>query len=407
MYIEIAKQFGFIHMTKNKKFNFKLDGQKGFMRAGVMQTSHGQIETPMFMPVGTLGSVKALDNQDLENLGAQIILANTYHLYLRPGMEKLISLGGLHKFMNWQKPILTDSGGFQVFSLGEQNLNNSFSGGKDSNVKIGETEVEFASHLDGSKHFFTPEKAMEIQRKIGADIIMTFDECTPDKASKLKTKKALDKTNRWAQQCYDYWEKNKRLSSYGNYQALFGIIQGAMHKELRQASARFISQIDFDGIAVGGETIGYNMNGTVELMDWIRDILPENKPHYAMGLGLNPQDIIDAVQVGFDIFDCVAPGRIARNGALYNGTMGEKNGSLEWLSEFKKGRLQISNSRFATDKKVIDSNCDCYTCQNNYSRAYLHHLYKTKELSYFRLASIHNLRVMIKLSSDLRKYILS
>lgn len=412
---------------KTKKFSFKLEGTRGKMRAGVMKTSRGEIQTPMFMPVGTLATVKALDAKDIADLNAQIILANTYHLFLRPGMERLQQMGGVHKFMGWHKPMLTDSGGFQVFSLGRQQLHNGSTNKKKElsdkfktapkkkekqvsrklGVKITEKGAEFVSHLNGSKHFFSPEDSIEIQRQIGADIIMTFDECVSDHETKNYTKKSIDRTHRWAERCFKHWEKNKRKSVYGDYQALFGIIQGGMFEDLRQESAKFITSLDFDGIAVGGETTGYNMPGTQEMMTWIEDILPANKPRYAMGLGRDPQNLVDAVKAGFDIFDCVGPTRLARNGALYHGELVDQKGEIEFKSKFKNGRLNIGNQKYLTDQKIIQEGCDCYTCKNGYSRSYLNHLYKTKELTYYRLASIHNLRFMVRLVENLRIMILN
>jgi len=380
-------------MSTNNRFSFQLLKTRNHARAGIMRTAHGEVTTPRFMPVGTLGTVKALDSQDLKSMQAEIILANTYHLFLRPGMQTVLSQQGVHGLMNWDWPVLTDSGGFQVFSLG-------------SNVKMTADGANFVSHLNGEAHFFTPEKAIEIQRQIGADIIMAFDQCTLDKATSDEARVALDRTHAWAQRCFNYWQENK-LSHQDHYQALFGIIQGAMHRDLRIESAKFITSLDFDGIAIGGETVGYNMLGTVELMDWIRELLPENKPHYGMGIGLNPQDIIDAVWAGYDIFDCVAPTRIARNGSLYTGYLEIKNDQPVWETEFNKGRLQIGNAAFKQDSRVLDDHCDCFTCVQGYSRAYLHHLYRTGELSYFRLASIHNLRMLLKLNEDLRAFILS
>lgn len=381
----------------SQSFSFTLEGQKKLARAGRINTPHGEILTPMFMPVGTRASVRALDSQDLEIIKAQIILANTYHLFLRPGMTVLQKMGGIHNFMSWQGPILTDSGGFQVFSLSEAAADS---------VKISDTGVRFRSHLDGSEHFFTPERAIEIQQQIGADIIMAFDECTRDAASPEYAREAMERSNTWARQCFQAWEKTGRKNVYGREQALFGIIQGAMHKDLRIASAKAITKLGFTGIAVGGETIGYNMAGTVEVMSWIEELLPIDKPRYAMGLGRDPENILDAVMSGFDIFDCVAPARMARNGALYSGSLEEKNGQLFMDSAYKKQRLSIARAEFATDDRVIDKNCSCPTCQAGYSRAYLHHLHKSKELSYYRLASIHNLQFMLDLCQDVRAWIL-
>lgn len=415
-----------------KQFEFKLQKKKGCMRAGVISTTRGEIKTPIFMPVGTLATVKALDSQDIKNLDAQIILSNTYHLYLRPGMEKLKKMGGVHKFMGWEKPMLTDSGGFQVFSLGRQQIIGKASPGEKNNftdksnvrklgVKITEEGAEFVSHFDGTKHFMSPEDSIQIQREIGADIIMAFDECVSDHEEKKYVEQSTARTHRWAKRCFEYWEQHKRTSIYGEYQALFGIIQGAMFKDLREESAKYITSLDFDGIACGGETVGYNMEGTKELMGWLEDILPENKPRYAMGLGRDPQDIVDAVLAGFDMFDCVGPTRLARNGALYFGklnTAGEQKSTAGreqdvdnnpvpfFESQYKNGRLNIGNAQFATDESVIQPGCECYTCKNGYNRAYLNHLYKTKELTFYRLASIHNVHFMVSLSQQLRDYIL-
>lgn len=356
------------------------------------------------MPVGTRATVKALDNRDLVDLNAQIILGNTYHLYLRPGHELVGELGGIHGLMGWQRPVLTDSGGFQVFSLGDQ-------------VKIQEDGVGFTSHLDGSKHFFTPTKSIAIQQALGADIIMAFDECTPDQATASYARQALGRTHRWAVESVDAWEAAQRRSQQGNYQALFGIVQGAMIPELRRESAEFMAALPFDGIAVGGETIGYNMPGTTEVMNWIETILPPTKPRYAMGLGLNPQDLVEAVLAGFDMFDCVAPTRLARNGALYVGELvasPDANGqpSVQWSGAMvpgasAKGRLSIGNQHCIHDTQPIQVGCGCYTCQTGYSRAYLHHLYKADELTYHRLASIHNVYQLVRLSQSLRHWVLT
>ncbi len=393
------------------KFSFTLEKETKFGRVGNFVTPHGRVETPIFMPVGTLATVKALDTKDIEQTQAQIILANTYHLYLRPGMERLQQQGGVHEFMRWTKPMLTDSGGFQVFSLGQQQRRNKNSvpahgGPSFKEAKIFEHGVEFTSHLDGSTHLFTPEKAIELQRQIGADIIMAFDECTPDTASPEYTKEALDRTHRWAAQCRQYWEQQQRLSVYGKYQALFGIVQGAQHLELRRESAKVIAGLDFDGVAVGGETIGYNMEMTVSLMGQLQDVLPTEKPRYAMGLGNDPQNLIDAVMAGFDMFDCVAPTRLARNGAIYSGKLEMVDGQPEFVSEFPKARINIGNSVFAKDSQTLLPGCDCSTCRFGYTRAYLHHLYKCQELTYYRLASIHNVRLMVRLTEQLRQLLI-
>lgn len=381
-----------------KTFSFQLEKTKGTARAGRMQTPHGEVLTPIYMPVGTQASVKALDSEDVLASEASIILANTYHLYLRPGTETLQKMGGIHQFMKWPKPMLTDSGGFQVFSLGLQ--------GTANQVKIKDDGVEFSSYVDGSKHFFSPSRAVDIQRAIGADIAMAFDECTPDGATLKYAQEALGRTHRWAAECVEAWERSGRQTVYGDYQALFGIIQGAMIPELRRQSAEFITSLPFDGIAVGGETIGYNMKGTQEVMTWIEPTLPVDKPRYAMGLGRDPQNIIDGVKAGFDMFDCVAPTRLARNGALYVGDCRLTDDDIFFDSPYEKGRLSINKAEFTTDDRVIQPGCDCTTCQAGYTRAYLHHLSRVKELSYYRLASIHNSRFMVRLSQQVREWVL-
>jgi queuine tRNA-ribosyltransferase len=388
-----------------EKFSFELQSQKGTARAGVMHTPHGSIQTPIYMTVGTLGTVKSLDSEDIAELGAQILLGNTYHLYLRPGTQVLEEQGGLHGFMNWHKPILTDSGGFQVMSLGK-NAPERLDTQKAGLTNVSDDGVNFQSHIDGLYHFFTPERAIEIQRAIGSDIMMTFDEALADSLPLEAAQVSVERTHRWAQQCYEYWEFHKRRNIYGKYQALFGIIQGGLFPELRKKSAEFITSLPFDGIAVGGETVGYNMSGTQQVMEWIEPLLPAEKPRYAMGLGRDPQDIVDAVLMGFDMFDCVGPTRLARNGTLYVGELDYSGEKPRFISPFPKGRLQIGNADSRHSSEPIQAGCGCHTCKSGYTRAYLHHLFRTKELSYYRLASIHNVYTMIKISQDLRNWIL-
>ncbi len=392
-------------------------------RTGVIHTDHGDILTPIFMPVGTQATVKTLDQTDLQNLPAQIILGNTYHLHLRPGEDLINDFGGLHKFMNWNKPILTDSGGFQVFSLGKQKDNREEKSDASAKpqgqlVSIDEDGVTFKSHIDGSSHRFTPESAVETQHKIGADIIMAFDECTPDDAPEEYAREAMERTHRWAARSL---AEHQRLS--GNLpltkreregvaevsaptpptpsraegdnakpyrQFLFGIIQGSVYKNLRQESAKYISSLDFDGIAVGGESVGYNMEATKDILDWVFPLIPENKPHYAMGIGLSPADLLIAIEHGVDMFDCVAPTRLARHGMLFVGP-----------TEDKKLRINITNKKYATDSGPVDPNCGCHTCQH-YSRAYVHHLFNAGEISAMRLSSIHNLYFMLDLMNQAR-----
>lgn len=396
-------------MPKAKKeFEFTLQKTKGKMRAAKMTTPHGVVQTPIFMPVGTVGSVKSLDSADVQNTQAQIILGNTYHLYLRPGMETMQAMGGLHKFMRWNKPILTDSGGFQVLSLGDAIAHKQEGGVKQgtTGVKITQDGVEFRSHLDGSKHTFTPQKSIQIQRQIGSDIMMTFDEALPDSKPHKYAADSLAKTHDWATKCYNYWEKHDRRSVYGTYQSLFGIIQGGLFEDLRLESVKYITSLDFDGIALGGETVGYNLEGTRQVMEWVEPLMPDDKPRYAMGMGMNPIDLVEGVKMGFDMFDCVAPARLARNGSLYVGELSIKDDEPVFESQFKNGRMSIGATQYTTDDSVIQDGCDCETCKAGYTRAYLRHLYKTKELAYFRLATQHNIRFMIRLTEQLRSYIL-
>lgn len=359
----------------------------------------------MFMPVGTQATVKSLSTEDVQNLNPQVVLANTYHLYLRPGHERVSRLGGLHKFMHYDRPMLTDSGGFQVFSLGEQLARKEGENGLVP-AKISEEGVEFTSHLDGSRHQLTPESSIDIQQHLGADIIMAFDECLPDAAGHDYTADSVERTFRWAQRCVDAWESQGQKSKQGQQQLLFGIVQGALHQDLRQRALQQIASLPFAGIAFGGETVGYNMPATVQILNWLRNDLPEEKPRYAMGLGREPENLVDAVLAGYDMFDCVAPTRLARNGVLYHGHLDTSGESPRWKSEFSKSRLQIGNAQFAEDQNIVLENCDCFTCSNGYTRAYLHHLYKSQELSYYRLASLHNVRVMVRITEDLRRWLL-
>jgi len=345
------------------------------------------------MPVGTQATVKSIDTKELESLSAQIILSNTYHLHLRPGEDIIDSFGGLHKFMHWNKPILTDSGGFQVFSLGKQKekKDNLKTDNHGSLVDIDDDGVTFRSHLDGSTHRFTPEEAIRIQHKLGADIIMAFDECTPDDADMDYTKRAMKRTHEWAARCIA--EHKKETSPHGYRQFLFGIIQGANHKELRQESTKIISSMDFDGIAIGGESVGYNMEATKHILDWVNPIIPENKPHYTMGLGHSPMDLFDVVERGVDMFDCVSPTRMARNGTLFVHPSINKN-----------YRINIKNAEFKTDKSTIDPTFPDSPVAH-YSRAYLHHLFNTNETLGLKIATMHNLYVFLKLMEDIREAI--
>lgn len=336
-------------------------------RLGKIYTPHGVIETPIFMPVGTRATVKAMTPEELKDLGAQIILGNTYHLYLKPGHELIREAGGLHKFMNWDRPILTDSGGFQVFSLGDLR-------------KISEKGVEFRSHIDGSKHFISPEKSIEIQNALGSDIIMAFDECAPYPSDWDYVKKSLERTTRWAKRC-------KEANANPDTQALFGIVQGGMFRDLREQSAKEIIDLDFPGYAVGGLSVGEPSELMCEMLDYTVPLLPREKPRYLMGVG-SPDYLFEAVIIGIDMADCVLPTRIARNGTVLT----------------SHGKLVIRNAKYSKDFTSLDPECDCYTCKN-YSRAYIRHLFNVNEILGSRLATIHNLYFLIKLMENIREAI--
>lgn len=388
-------------------------------RAGVIHTGHGDIETPIFMPVGTQATVKSLDPRDIAEVGAQIILANTYHLHLRPGEDLIAASGGLHQFMKWNGPILTDSGGFQVLSLGQQrekklrssphhlitqspDHNNEPTESQGRLVRIDDDGVTFRSHIDGSTHRFTPESAIETQHKLGADIIMAFDECTPDDASEEYTRQAMERTHRWAERSLRHHNLKSKFQNLKSH--LFGIIQGANNQKLRVRSAQYISSLDFDGIAIGGESVGYNMEATKNILDWVIPLIPEDKPHYAMGLGFAPLDLFEVVERGVDMFDCVAPTRIARNGTLYAhpDTLRELGANEIQLGQ---SRFSITNARFREDQNPIDPRCACAVCAT-FSRAYLHHLFAAEELLAYRLATIHNLSFFLNLMKEMRAAIL-
>ncbi len=336
-------------------------------RLGKIYTPHGVIETPIFMPVGTRATVKTMTPEELKDLRAQIILGNTYHLYLKPGHELVEEAGGLHKFMNWDKPILTDSGGFQVFSLGDLR-------------KITEEGVEFRSHIDGSKHFISPEKSIEIQNSLGSDIMMAFDECAPYPSDWDYVKKSLERTTRWAKRCKD---ANKNPDT----QALFGIVQGGMYKDLREQSAREIIDLDFPGYAVGGLSVGEPAELMCEMLDYTVPLLTREKPRYLMGVG-SPDYLFEAVIRGIDMADCVLPTRIARNGTALT----------------SHGKVVIRNAKYSRDFTSLDPECDCYTCKN-YSKAYIRHLFNVDEILGARLATIHNLYFLIKLMENIREAI--
>ena len=336
-------------------------------RAGRLHTPHGSFDTPIFMPVGTQATVKAMSPDELKDMGAGIILSNTYHLYLRPGHDLVAEAGGLHKFMNWDRGILTDSGGFQVFSLGPLR-------------KITEEGVTFRSHIDGSKHFLSPEKAMEIQMALGSDIIMAFDECIPYPADHEYTRKSTDRTTRWAERC-------KEAHTRTTDQALFGIVQGGMYKDLRTMSAQALIALDLPGYAIGGLSVGEPKPLMYEMLEHTIPLLPENKPRYLMGVG-TPDCLVEGVMHGLDMFDCVFPTRVARNGTVMT----------NW------GRLVVKNAEYAKDFRPLDENCSCYACRN-FSRAYIRHLFKTDEIFGLRLTTIHNLHFLLNFMREMRQAI--
>jgi queuine tRNA-ribosyltransferase len=347
-------------------FSFKILASQGRARAGIFTTPHGNLETPVFAPVGTQATVKTLTPAQLDELGATLVLANTYHLYLRPGDDLVAELGGLHHFMQWPHPMLTDSGGFQVFSLAQTR-------------KIDDDGVTFKSHIDGSTHRFTPEKSIQIQEHLGADIIMAFDECS-DPNDHDYSKTAMERTHRWAERSLA--AKNR------TDQALFGIVQGGVNPDLRAASAQFIASLPFPGIAIGGLSVGETKQEMHATLDLVTPLLPENKLRYLMGVG-TPEDLINGIARGVDIFDCVLPTRLARHNAAFS----------------SEGRLNLMNATFSHDQRPIDEACDCYTCQT-FTRAYLRHLIVAKELLAGTLLSIHNLHALIQLVRDMRESII-
>ncbi|WP_288571565.1 tRNA guanosine(34) transglycosylase Tgt [Mitsuokella jalaludinii] len=337
-------------------------------RAGIIHTPHGSFPTPIFMPVGTQASVKGVSPDELRDLGAGIILSNTYHLFLRPGMDLIREAGGLHKFMHWDRAILTDSGGFQVFSLGDLR-------------KITEEGVTFRSHIDGSKKFLSPEVSMEVQMALGSDIVMAFDECVPYPADYNYAKQSTERTIRWLQRC-------KEAMTAPN-QGLFGIVQGGMHKELREWSARETTAMDLPGYAVGGLSVGEPKELMYEMLEYSTSLLPQDKPRYLMGVG-TPDCLVEGVQRGIDMFDCVYPTRVARNGM-----------AMTWT-----GRLVMKNAQFTHDHTVIEEGCGCYACRNGYTRAYIRHLVRANEIFGLRLLSLHNLYFLQEFMRRMRQAIL-
>ena len=351
------------------KFDFQLQHTDGSARAGELVTPHGKALTPFFMPVATQATVKGLTPEEVWGVGAQVVLSNAYHLYLRPGVETVSKLGGLHKFMGWDGPILTDSGGFQAFSMGPLR-------------KVSDDGIKFRSHIDGSEHNFTPKLATANQEGLAPDIAMCFDQCIAYGATEAEVRQAMDRTHRWAQDCFDVHQASPTGAASG--QALFGIVQGGTFEELRDESARAISAIPFHGYAVGGLAVGENKEDMYRFTGQVTELLPQDKPRYLMGVG-SPEDLVEGVARGIDMFDCALPTRVARNGSMFT----------------PEGRVDISKARYAEQQGPLDETCDCYTCQN-YSAAYLRHLFRAKELLGLRLASIHNLRFVLSLMERMR-----
>ena len=355
------------------KFNFQLHHTDGAARAGELETPHGKALTPFFMPVATQATVKGLTPEEVRDVGARVVLSNAYHLYLRPGVETVVNLGGLHKFMGWDGPILTDSGGFQAFSMGPLR-------------EVSDVGIRFRSHIDGSEHNFTPELATANQEGLAPDIAMCFDQCIAYGASEKQVRQAMERTHRWAQSCFDAHQSSATGAPSG--QALFGIVQGGTFPELRDESARAISAIPFHGYAVGGLAVGENKEDMYRFTGQVAKVLPEDKPRYLMGVG-SPEDLVEGVARGIDMFDCALPTRVARNGNLFT----------------QEGRVDITKARYAEQQGPLDETCDCYTCRD-YSAAYLRHLFRAKELLGLRLASIHNLRFVLALMERIRASIL-
>lgn len=356
-------------------FNLDFKDSNTKARAGTITTDHGVIKTPIFMPVGTAATVKGVHQRDLEQeINPDIILSNTYHLYLRPGPEIIESAGGIHKFMNWKRPLLTDSGGYQVYSLS-------------NNRKINEEGVEFKSHIDGSYHFFSPERAVKIQKSIGADIIMAFDECTPYPCDYNYAEKSMHMTHRWLKRCFKEFNNTKPIHGYS--QTLFPIVQGSVYKDLRTQSAEFIASVEAEGNAIGGLSVGEPAEDMYAMTEVVCDILPENKPRYLMGVG-TPINLLENIALGVDMFDCVMPSRNARNGMLFT----------------SKGTINIKNEKWKNDFEVIDLDDYCFV-DLNYSKAYLRHLFTTKEALGRQIATIHNLAFYIWLVREARNQIIN
>lgn len=416
-------------MKKMFSYSIKNQDRSTHARTGEIRTPHGVIQTPAFVPVGTQATVKSLTPDELTDLGVELFFVNTYHVYLRPGIEIIKKIGGLHRFMHWDKPLITDSGGFQVFSLGAKRLVNvaiSESAVLDRErftkkqsrvhaindqvfpdeyrpvgelVKIDEDGVTFTSHWDGSRHRFTPEISVGIQHVLGADLIIAFDECAPFPTTHEYAKKAMERTHRWATRSVLAHQTNSKLS-FEHTQALYGVVQGSIYKDLRQQSADFISSLDVEGIAIGGVAVGESKKEMRDVCDWVIPRLPEEKPRHLLGVG-EIDDIFDIIERGVDTFDCVQPTRLARTGCMLVRNYPIIKLSNNQINELK---IDVTKRKYAEDQGPIDEGCQCYTCKN-FTRAYLHHLFRVRELLGYRLATIHNIHFMSTLVSDIRRSI--
>lgn len=379
-----------------RKFRFRVlhRDKKTKARVGEIATPHGVIKTPAFVAVGTQATVKSLTPEELNTLGVQLFFVNTYHAYLRPGLPVIKKFGGLHRFMGWDKPLITDSGGFQVFSLGR---GRGAEVADENFVNITDDGVEFRSHWDGSRHFFTPEKSIEIQHALAADITIAFDECTPYPATHTYAHKAMERTHRWARRSLEVHKKLKIMP-----QALYGVVQGSVFEDLRKESAKYIAAMDFDGIAVGGVAVGESKKEMVDVLDWTVPLLPNDKPRHLLGVG-EIDDIFELVERGVDTFDCVQPTRLARMGRVLTG-----NYPIIQLSNnpINKWEMDITKKEYAEDVRPIEERCECYTCQH-FSRAYLHHLFRVRELLAYRLATIHNIHFVNTLMGEIRRAIIT
>ena len=379
-------------------FKYKISKKSNFssLRTGVISTAHGEINTPVFMPVGTVGAVKSVAPWELRELGAEIILGNTYHLYLRPGEKLIEEFGGLAKFNRWEGPILTDSGGFQVFSLGTGKTTKS----GESLVKISEDGVEFKSHLDGEKHYFTPEKVVDIQIALGSDIIMPLDVCPPSKAKKAEVERAVNLSIKWLKRSKDHLEARSKKLAAGDIPALFAIVQGGIYSDLRERCAKEMIELDLPGYAIGGLAVGESQGEMLEIVSLCDKLLPKDKPRYLMGVG-TPDDIEKATKLGVDMFDCVLPTRLARHGTAYK--LEAKSLKLKAARGGIFEEINLLKSENKDSKEVIDANCQCPACKNGFSRAYLHHLVKEREILGIRLLTLHNLHTYLLLMDNIRK----